>query len=243
MKKINLILVGLAFLGFSACEKETTEGLSRVTNYPIIEVAGDATVFVPQGGTFTDPGVSATEEGQSIPVTTSASGVYRGGATLDPNVADRYNVTYTATNKDGFNGTSTRSVWVYNTGDLVNSIEGLYVSTVARNGSSPPAYQNMKYILIWKNADGTYELSCGFGGWYEYGRALGPGFVSPGGIITANDIATNDFTFGPTFTNSYFGGTVDITDVNVDPVAKTITVTADWSFGFTFVSTLTQVTP
>lgn len=243
MKKINIILLGLAFLGFSACEKETTAGLSRVTNYPLIDVAGSNTVFVPQGGAFIDPGVSATEDGATIPVITTASGVYRGGTTLDLNIADRYNLTYTATNKDGFDGTASRSVWVYNTGDLVNSIEGLYVSTVARNGSSPPAYQNMKYILIWKNADGTYEMSCAFGGWYEYGRALGSGFVSPGGTITANNIATNDFTFGPTTTNAYFGGDVDITDVKVDAATKTITVTTDWSFGYTFVSTLTQVTP
>ena len=82
MKKINLILLGLAFLGFSACEKETTEGLSKVTNYPLFDVSGASTVYVEEGGSFTDPGVVATENGQEIEVTTTASGYTGGGNTL-----------------------------------------------------------------------------------------------------------------------------------------------------------------
>lgn len=240
MKKINLIILGLAFLGFSACEEETTAGLSKVTNYPLIEVAGPGTVYVPEGGTFTDPGVTATENGVEIDVKTTASGTYRGGSALDMNKADKYEVTYTATNADGFDGTASRTVWVYNTGDLINSIEGLYTATVVRNGSTGPQYTDMEYILIWKNDDGTYEMSCGIGAYYELGRGYGPGYKSGGAVITANNILLNDFDVTD-FSNDGFGGACEMTALTVDALNKKINYTTEWSFGYTFVTELTQV--
>jgi hypothetical protein len=40
----------------------------------------------------------------------------------DENRPDRYDVVYTATNKDGYDGMSGRTVYVVETGDLVNDI-------------------------------------------------------------------------------------------------------------------------
>jgi hypothetical protein len=238
MKKINLILLGLAFLGFSACEKENTEGLSRVTNYPLFDVSGSSTVYVEEGGSFTEPGVVATENGEEIEVTTTASGAYRGGNILDLNKADRYNLTYKATNADGFDGSASRTVWVYKTGDLTSSIEGLYTSTIVRNGQL--RFSNLENVLIWKNDDGTYELSCGFGAYYEIGTNYGLGYKSGGAVITANDIATNDFSFTP-FSNDGFGGACEMTSMTVDAANKTVSFVVEWSFGYTFEVELTQV--
>jgi hypothetical protein len=240
MKKINLLIIGLAFLGLTACEKETTANKSRVTNYPLIDVSGPGTVFVPEGGSFTDPGVTATENGAEIPVVTEAMGVYRGGATLDLTKADLYEVTYRATNADGFDGTAGRTVWVYKTGDLITSMEGLYTCTVVRNGSTGPQYTDMEYVLIWKNTDGTYEMSCGIGAYYEHGRGYGPGYRSSGAKITATSIPGNVYSITD-FSNDGFGGDCTMTDLVVDPVTKTISYTTEWSFGYTFKAVLTQV--
>lgn len=249
MKKIIITL--LIASTFIACDDTPTTGnVSKITNYPIITVQGDAIVFVEQGTPFVDPGVVAMEGSNEIPTTYTAVGKYRGGTTLDTNITDEYTLTYSATNVDGFTGSATRTVIVYKTGDLLTSIEGVYTSTVRRNGNLLPASQgssvNMKYIYIWKNTDGTYEVSDAFGGWYSIGRAIG-GSATPGGKIAGN-IATNTFTFpGNPLSNPYFGGVANINSLTVDPVTKTLVLTTAWvapgtpPTNYTFVSTLTQV--
>ena len=238
MKKINLTILGLAFLLFSACDKETTADKSRVTNYPLITVVGDNVVFVPQGGTYADPGVSATENGAEIEVATTVSGAYRGGSSLDLSKADCYDVTYTATNADGFDGSSERRVYVVETGDMVNSIEGLYTSTIVRNGD--PKFSDLEYVLVWKNDDGTYEFSCGFGGYYEIGTGYGLGYKSGGCVVTATSIPLNTYSITD-FSNDGFGGAITDAKLTADPVTKTLKLTCEWSFGYSFDVELTQV--
>lgn len=244
MKKIILALI-LASITFISCDSSDSDNVSKITNYPIIEVQGADPVFVPQGGTYTDPGAIATEGTNVIPTVSTFEGVYRGGNTLNTNITDEYKVTYTATNKDGFKGTANRKVIVYKTGDLITSIEGVYTCTIKRNGVTPNAnYQNIKYIYIWKNADGTFEVSDAFGGWYQYGRALGIDYITPGGTINAIDIPSNNFTFpGNPLTNNGFGGTANLTSLTVNPTTKTIIMTCPWAApaAFNFEATLTQV--
>lgn len=230
----------------TSCDSDSSAGVSKVTNYAVFEDHGESTVFVPLGGTYDDPGVTATENGAVIPTEITFSGNYRGSKTLDVNKADEYIQSYTATNQDGFKATFARKVIVYKTGDLVNSIEGVYTCTIARNGTTPSdAYKNIKYIYIWKNTDGSYEVSDSFGGWYAYGRALGITYITPGAKIIANNIATNDFTFPGTQANSGFGGSSKITGLTVNAATKTIVLTdlwaADPSTNYTFTATLTQV--
>jgi hypothetical protein len=242
MKKILILLLIPVFF---SCTDETTGNVSKVTNYPIIEVVGADPIFVAQGGAFTDPGVIAKEGEAIIPTVTTVTGNYRGGTSVDTSKPDEYTITYTATNVDGFKGAATRKVIVYKTGNLVNSIEGVYTCTISRNGVTPSAaYRNIKYIYIWKNTDGTYELSDAFGGWYQYGRALGLPYITPGGTINAIDIAANNFTFpGNPLTNSGFGGTANLKEMTVNAATKTIVFRTTWTAptAYTFVATLTQV--
>ena len=245
MKKIFFTFAIITTVIFTSCDSTDTDGVSKLTKYPLIEVLGADPIFVPQGGTFTDPGAIATEGGSVIPHTTSFNGVYRGFTTLNTNNTDEYIVTYKATNAAGFAGTANRKVIVYKTGDLVTSIEGVYTCTIKRNGVTPSAaYQNIKYIYIWKNADGTYEVSDAFGGWYQYGRALGLDYITPGGIINAVDIPTNNFTFpGNPLTNTGFGGVANLNGLTVNPATKTIIMTCSWAAptAYAFEATLTQV--
>jgi hypothetical protein len=249
MKNIKtLCFLFLSLATLVSCSYEPEIG-STITVYPIITVTGANPYFVPLGTAYTDPGATAKAGSATVPVITTAVGKYRGTATLDTNKADEYNVTYTATNSDGFDATASRKVIVYKNGDLVNSIEGLYTCTISRNGSTPGAsYMNIKYIHIWKNTDGTYGVSDAFGGWYEYGRALGVNYITPGGIINAVNIPTNTFTFPGTLTNTTFGGTAKITGLTVNAATKKLVLTCVWNTTppvtvYTFVATLTQVQP
>lgn len=245
LKNLKIAIVAMFILTLTSCSLDPVIN-STITNYPLMTLNGEETVFVQLGSTYNDPGIIATESGVEIAYTSTAKGVYRKSTTLNTNIADQYTQTYKATNKDGFSNTITRTVIVYNTGDLVNSIEGVYLSTTKRNGSLLPSSQgssvDMKYVYIWKNANGTFEISDAFGGWYDLGRKIGVTSATPGGTITG-DIPSNSFTYpGNPLTNPYFGGVAELTAVTVNPATKTVVVTCDWDAGpYKFVSTLTQL--
>lgn len=238
LKMIYLFSLLLA-VSFSACEKDY-EDLYTVTNYADFEMQGDEVIFHTFGTPFTDPGVTATEAGADLPVETTISGDFFGGTSFDPNVADRYVYTYSATNSDGYPGTTTRYVYNIPTGDLVNSIEGLYTSTVVRNGVAAPEYTDMEYVVIAKTAENTYTLSDAIGGYYDIGRVYGSAYRAPGMTITSTNLPANQFTFGTSEVGT-FGDAVTMKSMTVDPAAKTIAFTSDWAAGYTFEVTLTQV--
>lgn len=254
MKNIKtLCFLVLSLTTLISCSYEEEIG-SSTTVYPIITVTGPNPYYVPAGSIYTDPGVSAIEGTTSVPVKTTAIGKYRGTKTLDTSKADEYTVTYTATNSDGLDVTASRKVIVYKNGDLVNSIEGLYKCTTRRNGAllaasaTQDSSVDIQYVYIWKNTNGTYEVSDAFGGWYDIARRIGATSATQGGTIAGN-IPTNTFTFpGNPLTNEYFGGTANITALTVNAATKTVVLTCVWNTTppvtvYTFVSTLTQVQP
>lgn len=241
MKKIIIALLLVSSGLFIACDTAPeTANVSKVTNYPNLELIGAESVIISQGDVFTDPGIIATEGGNTIPYTTSVSGRFRGGTTLDTTRPDIYVITYSAVNQDGFTGAITRTVIVADTGDLTTDISGLYRSTVTRNGVLTAQYTDLEYVLIWKNTDGTYELSDGIGGYYDFGRSYGVGYAAPGAVITANDIPSNSFSYS-TFEVSGFGGGCTMNSMTVNATARTINFTTVWSAGFTFSVLLEQV--
>lgn len=241
MKNLRIIYI-ISFLlafSFSGCEKDYEE-LYDITNYPTFEMTGDEVVINPFGTNYTDPGAKATEAGQEIPVTTTVSGDFFGATGFDPNVSDRYVYTYSATNSDGYPGSVSRYVYNVNSGDLINSIEGIYTSTVVRNGAASAQYTDMEYVLISKTGENTYVLSDAIGGYYDIGREYGATYRASGLTITANNIAANDFTFGTTEVGT-FGGVVTMESMTVNPADKTIVITNDWDAGYSFEITLKQV--
>lgn len=247
MKNITSKLSGLLFVLLLWGCQEDTENISRITYFPTFDYKGESVVLQPLGTAYTEAGVTATEDGVDLPVTVSVVGESTGykGATVPTDVADKYIVTYSAINSDGFPGTQERSVWVAKNGDLVNSIEGLYTSTSVRNGANTPQYTDMKYVFISKKSANEYVLSCGIGSYYAIGRNYGGGYLSPV-TITANNIAANDFTFAD-FSVGTFGGPARITALTVDAANKTIVVNSEWSsanngtYNYKFVITLKQV--
>ncbi|RKR10856.1 uncharacterized protein DUF5011 [Flavobacterium sp. 90] len=240
--------ISALLLAMVSCSLDPVVGTTKITYYPVMTLNGPSTLFWPLGTPYVDPGVVVTENGKPITYTSKASGKYRNAQKVDGNIADEYTVTYSAVNVDGFPNTITRKVIVYKTGDLVNSIEGVYVSTVKRNGALLNPIQgssvDMKYVYIWKNTDGTFEISDAFGGWYDIGRKIGVISATQGGTITG-DIPTNNFTFpGNPLTNEQFGGVANLTSVVVTPGTKQVVVSCDWDAGpYKFVSTLIQFQP
>jgi hypothetical protein len=238
MKSRNHLCIAIAAVAFVliSCEK-TYEDLSKITFFPEFTMEGEAEIIHPLGEPYEDGAVTATEAGNSLEVDMVVTGVWKGysGSTVDVNEYDKYEIIYSATNAEGFEGNVIRTVFVAPpTGDLVSSLEGVYLSQVQRTPAFAvlPQYSDMKYIYIWKTGDNTFELSCALGAYYFIGRDYGLDFAFQGAVITANDIPANDFSISQA-TSPGFGNVADITDFIVDPVNRVIsfTSTADFANG------------
>jgi hypothetical protein len=241
MKKIITYIMVVASLMVSCNNDLETEGLSRITYFPEFNLEGSDFYIVDQGEPFVDPGVTVLEQGSEIPYTASYHGRYTGysGTTIGTE-PDQYTLTYNAVNKDGFAASATRTIIEVNTGDLVTSIEGAYISNPVRiNGVS----YDPSIVLIWEIAPDVYEISCSVGGFYADGRGDGDASLSKGGTITVNNLATNDFTFTPGYIEN-FDSDVGITSMTVDPDTKTITFVAEGDFANgKWNVTMTQIQP
>lgn len=215
-----------------SCETEETMGISRVTNYPVITLNGDSTLLIDVDDSFTDPGAVAKEGENEIETATEISkGVYF-GKEFSSKTPDKYTISYSAENKDGFKGKSIRTVWYFSDGDLSSSLEGIYLSDVQRAPSFTPSaqYDDLNYVLIQKTADDTYTISHAIGGYYDIGRSYGPRYSAGGATISVNDISTNDYTFTDALIPGW-GLSIKVSDFKVDPSNKMITYTGTGSFG------------
>lgn len=236
-------ILGLFSIGLMSCEEAVNTAVaSEVTYLPKLTMNGDAEIDLgcsPSGG-YTDAGLTALEQGKEIPVNTVVTGKYFGAATVSG--PDIYSITYSAVNKDGIPGAAERSVvWQECPGDFVNSIAGMYTSTVVRNGAVNPQYFDMGPIIIKDLGGGVFQLSDAIGGYYDYGRGYGYTYAARGMKVKANNIAANDFSFTDVVEVGDFGGALNMTAFTVDPATKTISFTTDWDAGFEFVVTLTQL--
>ena len=64
MKKNLILLLSAALLVMATgCEK-TSKGVTKITYYPVITLQGDNPYVVQLGGGFTEPGYSATLDGE-----------------------------------------------------------------------------------------------------------------------------------------------------------------------------------
>jgi len=142
MKNIKYIFLLIFTAGFfSSCERDLeTEGLSRITYYPVLTIKGEQWNSVLVGDSFTDAGVTATEGESEIEVTTTG--------TVNTSVPGVYTLTYTATSKDGFSASTRRYVGVIDPAAAAMDLSGQYrrnvtafgVSTVTKLG--PGLYQS-----------------------------------------------------------------------------------------------------
>src|SRR5690606_9951054 len=213
---------------------------SAVTYLPLITLEGDTSLELDCNTvSYTDPGAVASVAGNAIELNTNVSGTYYGGSTISG--PDIYSVSYSAFNEDGIPATAFRSVfWPPCNGDLVTSIAGVYtVSALTRT----PGYStsDLGPIIIKDMGNGVYAISDAIGGWYEHEYGYGPDYAATGMTVTANNIPTNDFTHDDVIGVGAFGGALSMTDFSVNPVTKTIEFTTEWSSGYVFEVTLTQV--
>lgn len=114
----NLILLAVVALGSYSCELEDPIG-SEVTEYAEFQMEGSQYMYVDQGTSYEEPGVTATAGGEELEVSVNG--------TVDATTPGLYILEYSAVNADGFPASTTRYVAV---GDkdvaLGRDLSGLY---------------------------------------------------------------------------------------------------------------------
>ena len=161
MKKIIYFAIGavVAMTLAASCTKES-EGLTRITYYPVLELEGETTMLVDKGSSFNEPGYTATLNGEDVSadvkiesnVNTSKSGIY--------------SVVYSIVNSDGFSSVAKRTVIVF---DFEDPVEGIYTvdpSSYRLYNGAQLAFGRAFQIYVLANGDGTYLVDDILGGWY-----------------------------------------------------------------------------
>jgi len=119
---LSVVLIG-GLLFTTSCTPEDTVA-------PIVTLTGDATMSVDFGGTFTDPGATATDDNDKA-VTVVVEG------TVNTSLAGEYTLTYKATDEAGNMGSVTRTVYVVH---RKTNLSGTYTVTEACTSTGGPAY-------------------------------------------------------------------------------------------------------
>ena len=184
MKKnvLYTMLFAMVALLVTSCGDKTSEGMSRFTYYPTIELEGDSYLVWDKGTPWQEPGYVSTMNGEDVTSEVTVSGA------PDVNKSGIYNLTYTTKkNDDGFDASATRTVVVL---DPNSEIEGFYLtqpdSYRSYNGNDV-AYKNAYEILIIDNGDGTLTVDDLFGGWYCQRAGYGTKYAAFGYISLAED--------------------------------------------------------
>ncbi|MBV4358178.1 immunoglobulin-like domain-containing protein [Pinibacter aurantiacus] len=164
------ILVAAASLILGSCRKyspvsnDQNVGISKITYYPIVTIKGEHLMILKQGDAYTDPGVDATIKDQ--PVTPVVSG------SVNTAVPAVYNITYSATNEDGFSASDWRTVVVIGNDVAANDFSGTYLRAATGVTST------------WtKTAPGVYNVD------NPGGAAVGVGYIVIAVNYTGNKIA------------------------------------------------------
>ena len=132
MKRYFSIIFISILICISSCKKEDTADVSTTVkvSYPAINLNGaaaDSVVFVPVGGTFTEPGATLVDD-----ITGAQSQITAESNDVDVNNPGVYYVTYRASNSNGFETVRFRVIAVYDTSIAAEDYSGTYAHLNAR---------------------------------------------------------------------------------------------------------------
>jgi hypothetical protein len=169
MKKIFRFLfitsIAISTVMLNACisdEDKDSYGLSKVTTFPTLELLGDAECWIVKGASFQDPGYQSEFNVGDVVIAGS----------VNSNAQGLYELSYTATNTEGYSVTKTRKVFV---ADIVNGktgLEGMYTSNIHRVADTGAAADRGPFniaLTAVPDMDGYYYIIDLLGGWYVIG--------------------------------------------------------------------------
>ncbi len=195
----SALIVGAGVIVFSGC------GDDDLTS-PVITLEGDNPMTIVLGGTYTEPGFTATdnEDGDlSANVTSDESGV-------NTESIGKYEVLYSVSDKAGNTGTETRDVWVA-------AVKTSYTGTYTVNETCSDGGSYTYDVSISPGSGASDILLNNFGG---YGTTVNVLATIDGDL--GDEIVVNYTTGGATFTGTgaLTEGTITTMKMDIDYVAS-----------------------
>lgn len=218
------MLFALVALVMASCGDKKSEGLSRITYYPSIQLEGDSYLVWEKGVAYEEPGYVSELNGEDVTSQVTVSGA------VDVNKSGIYTLTYTTVkNSDGFDASASRTVVVL---DSSSAIEGFYMNqaTSNRNGT---AYGKNFQVLVIDNGDGTISVDDLLGGWYCQRAGYGTKYAMSGVLGVAEDGTL-------TLIDSYipgWGDGLDSFEGKFDAATSTINFVCVYAGSLTFTET------
>ncbi len=205
---------------FTACGDKDTEGLTRITYYPTLELEGDATLYWDKGTPYEDPGYYSELNGEDVTDQVTVSG------TVDYNTSGIYTITYTSmTNEDGFSSSASRTVIVLDPNDPVEGIYYTDANNYREYNGAQVLYGDSYQVLV-INEGGYYYVDDLLGGWYCQRAGYGTSYAMEG-YISINDDGTVELL------DSYVPGWGDAAEFMSDGVWDAATGTLSWMIEYT----------
>jgi hypothetical protein len=235
MKKVfNILIIFFLVLLLTGCKKElTSEGVSKLTYYVTFELVKGSLVINPKGTAYVDPGYKAMEGITEVTNKVTVDG------TVNVNKVGIYELTYRATNSDGFSASVSRTVIVYDPAAPATDLTGNYLSNVSR--VSPARAFNGLSVVITKKAPGFFYVSDFLGGFYDQGSnyRYGPAFALTGYMTLNPDNSLS-------YVSSYNAGWRDSANSLTNGVYNPATNGLSWRVSYTssnyiFNITLTRI--
>lgn len=222
----------MSMMTLSSCNKET-EGVTRITYFPTIELVGEDVVVVDKGTEYVEPGYVSIMNGEDV-----SSGVTI-QSNVDTEVSGVYYVNYTTIeNEDGFGSSTSRKVIVLDPND---PIEGFYTTTsdsYRDYGGDIKEFGAEYEVLILGLGDGFYKVEDLFGGWYSQRAAYGSAYNCT--AIMSVDGATVDVNPEDTKVAGWGDSIDDFHDASYDAATGAFTYAVDYAQSMTFHITLVK---
>lgn len=131
------------------CDETDSEGLSRLTYYAVITLEGEQWNSIPVGGSWTDPGAKATEDGVEIDLVIS-------GDEVDTSTPGVYTIEYSAVNKDGYASSEYRYIGVIDPNALPFDLTGKYKRSAGEFGiSDVKKVEGIQNLYVTDNVGGV----------------------------------------------------------------------------------------
>lgn len=221
----------MAIVTLASCDDKDSEGLTRITYYPTIELEGDASIVVQKGSTYEEPGYSSVMNGEDVTDKVTVT------TDLDTSKSGVYTITYTTMkNDDGYGASASRTVVVL---DLEDPIEGFYLtssSSYREYNGAQVAFGAEYETLVINNGDGTYYFEDLLGGWYAQRAGYGSSYAMTGNVAVASD---GTMTLVDSYISGWGDGLVDFSG-NYDAATSTLKFVAEYVSSMKFNVTMVK---